>query len=367
MAERCPVLDTRALNRALLARQLLLERAALPPVKAIEALAGMQTQAPNPPYIGLWSRLEGFERAALETALAKRRVVRLALMRATLHLVSARDALAWRALLTPVLERGVQASRGRQLAGLAQAEVAAAARPLLAAGPLTSAQLGAALQQHWPDRPADALAQAARAQLGLAQLPPAGSWNERRSAPLGLLDHWLRQTPASAATPDTLVRRYLAAFGPASARDAMVWSGLSGLGAVFERLRPSLKTFRDSQGRELFDLPRAPRPRADTPAPVRFVPEWDNLLLSHDDRRRILDPAHKAAIFTVNGIIRATVLVDGFVGATWNVERDGDAATLVISALERPSAAARAEMRAEGLRLLAFVAPEATRRALRFA
>lgn len=336
-------------------------------VKAIEALAGLQTQAPNPPYVGLWTRLEGFERDALQAALMKRRVVRLALMRATLHLVSARDALAWRTLLTPVLERGVQASRGKLLAGLTQAEVAATARPLLAAAPLNGAQLGLALQRYWPERPADALAQAARAQLALAQLPPAGLWDEHRSAPLGLLDDWLKRPLATDTPADALVLRYLAAFGPAGPRDAMVWSGLTGLGAVFERLRPRLKTFRDEQGRELFDLPRAPRPGAQTPAPIRFLPEWDNLLLSHDDRSRVLAPAHKARVFTNNGIIRATVLVDGFVAAHWRIERDGASATLCISALRTLDRAERDEARGEGLRLLGFVAPDAARSTVRFA
>jgi hypothetical protein len=353
-----PVLTERALNRALLARQLLLARAALTPGQAIERLAGLQSQAPNPPYVGLWSRIDGFERAALERALAQRRVVRLALMRSTLHLVTARDALAWRPLLACVGARGLQASRGKLLQGLDLDEVAARAAALLATQPLNAAQLGQALAEHWPDRDAEALAQVARVHLPLAQLPPAGRWNEFRSAPLGVLTDWLRRPLDDASTLDALVLRYLSAFGPAGPKDAQVWSGLTGLAPVFDRLRPRLKVLRDQAGRELFDLARAPRPAPDTPAPIRFLPEWDNLLLSHAERGRVMAAAHKARVFSVNGIIRATVLLDGFVHATWRVEATAHAATLQVQPLgEGFSRAQQRELADEGRRLLAFIAP----------
>lgn len=355
------VLTERALNRALLARQMLLARAAPMGISAaVERLAGLQTQAPNPPYVGLWSRVAGFERSALERALAQRRVVRLALMRSTLHLVTARDALAWRPLMGIVGVRSLQASRGKLLQGLDLAQIAARAAALLAERPLTAAQLGQALRTHWPDRDAEALATAARAHLPLAQLPPAGRWNEFRSAPLGVLTDWLRRPLDDAATLDALVWRYLPAFGPAGPKDAQVWSGLTGLAPVFERLRPRLKVFRDEAGRELFDLPRAPRPAADAPAPIRFLPEWDNLLLSHAERGRVMAAAHKAQVFSVNGIIRATVLLDGFVHATWSVDTTATAATLRVAPLgEGFSRAQQRELADEGRRLLAFIAPDA--------
>ena len=354
------VLTERALNRALLARQMLLARAAPMSVgAAAERLAGLQAQAPNPPYVGLWSRIEGFERAALERALAQRRVVRLALMRSTLHLVSARDALAWRPLLSVVGERGLQASRGKLLQGLDLREVAAHAATLLAERPLNAAQLGQALAERWPGREAEALAALARVHLPLAQLPPAGRWNEFRSAPLGVLTDWLRRPLDEMATTDALILRYLSAFGPASPKDAQVWSGLTGLAPVFEHLRSKLKTFHDDKGRELFDLPRAPRPAPDTPAPLRFLPEWDNLLLSHDDRTRVMNSAHRPRVFSVNGIVRATVLLDGRVHATWKVDTGVTTAVLRV----RPLAAgfSRTQQRQladEGHRLLAFLAPE---------
>jgi hypothetical protein len=353
------VLTERALNRALLARQMLLARAAPMSVSAAtERLAGLQTQAPNPPYVGLWTRVEGFERTALERALAQRRVVRLALMRSTLHLVSARDALAWRPLLAVVGQRGLQASRGKLLQGLDRDEVAAHAAALLAARPLSAAQLGHALAERWPGREAEALAALARVHLPLAQLPPAGRWNEFRSAPLGVLTDWLRRPLAESASVDALIIRYLAAFGPASAKDAQVWSGLTGLAAVFERLRPQLKRLRDEAGHELFDLPRAPRPAPDTPAPIRFLPEWDNLLLSHADRGRVMAAAHKPGVFSVNGIIRATVLLDGFVHATWTVDASATRAVLRVQPLAAGfSRAQQRELVDEGRRLLAFISP----------
>jgi hypothetical protein len=351
------VLTERALNRALLARQMLLARTPVGLAAAVERLGGLQTQAPNPPYVGLWSRIDGFERAALERALAQRRVVRMALMRSTLHLVTARDALAWRPLLAAVGARGLQASRGKLLQGLDLAQVASRAAALLGEGPLTSSQLGQALVEHWPDRDAEALAQVARVHLPLVQLPPAGRWNEFRSAPLGVLTDWLRRPLDDTPTLDALMRRYLAAFGPAGAKDAQVWSGLSGLGTVFDRLRPRLKVFRDAAGRELFDLPRAPRP-APTPAPIRFLPEWDNLLLSHADRGRVMAAVHKPQIFSNNGIIRATVLLDGFVHATWTVGSTATTAVLRVRPLgDGFSRAQHRELADEGQRLLAFIAP----------
>jgi hypothetical protein len=352
------VLSERALNRALLARQMLLARAPVGLVAAVERLAGLQGQAPNPPYVGLWSRVAGFERAALERALAQRRVVRLALMRSTLHLASARDALAWRPLLAVVGERGLQASRGKLLQGLDLSAVAARAAALLAERPLHAAQLGQALAADWPDRDAEALATLARAHLPLAQLPPAGCWNEFRSAPLGVLTDWLRRPLDGSPSVDALIMRYLSAFGPAGPKDAQTWSGLTSLAPVFERLRPKLKAFRDEAGRELFDLPRAPRPAPGTPAPIRFLPEWDNLLLSHADRGRVMAAGHKPQVFSVNGIIRATVLLDGFVHATWTVETTPTAAALRVRPLGAGfSRAQQRELADEGHRLLAFIAP----------
>jgi hypothetical protein len=353
------VLSQRALNRATLARQMLLERRKATVTQAIEKLAGLQAQAPNPPYIGLWSRLEGFRREQLTEALKKRRVVRMSTMRATLHLMAASDALAWRPLLEPVHQRGLAGEHARALEGIDRAAVVKAGWALLREGPLTGSELGQALAARWKDRQPASLAALIRNNLPLVHLPPAGNWNSHQSAQLQPIGQWLGESAAgaAAATQDDLLLRYLAAFGPATLADAGAWSGLTGWKAVAERLRPQLRMFTGEQGQELFDLPRAPRPGPDTPAPPRLVAEWDNLLLSHADRSRVMSEAHRSRVFTVNGIVRGTVLLDGFVAGTWKIERaKKNAATVVLEPFARWSQADRLGVQEEAMRLLAFAA-----------
>jgi hypothetical protein len=353
------VLSQRALNRATLARQMLLERRKATVTHAIEKLAGLQAQAPNPPYIGLWSRLEGFRREQLTEALKKRRVVRMSTMRATLHLMAASDALAWRPLLEPAHQRGLQgSSHARALEGIDRAAVVKAGWALLREGSLTSAELGQALALQWKDREPASLAALIRNNVPLVHLPPAGSWNSHLSAQLQPIAEWLGEPAAGVApaTQDDLLLRYLAAFGPATLADAGAWSGLTGWKAVAERLRPQLRMFIGEQGQELFDLPRAPRPGPDVPAPPRLVAEWDNLLLSHADRSRVMSEAHRTRVFSVNGIVRGTVLLDGFVAGTWKIERAKNAATVVLEPFSRWSQADRLGVQEEAMRLLAFAA-----------
>lgn len=352
------VLSQRALNRATLARQMLLERRKATVAQAIEKLAGLQAQAPNPPYIGLWSRLEGFRREQLTEALQKRRVVRMSTMRATLHLMATSDALAWRPLLEPVHQRGLAGEHARALEGIDRAAVVKAGWALLRESPLTGSELGQALAARWKDRQPASLAALIRNNVPLVHLPPAGSWNSHQSAQLQPIGQWLGESAAdaAAATQDDLLLRYLAAFGPATLADAGAWSGLTGWKAAAERLRPQLRTFTGEQGQELFDLPRAPRPGPDTPAPPRLVAEWDNLLLSHADRSRVMSEAHRSRVFTVNGIVRGTVLLDGFVAGTWKIERAKNAATVVLEPFMRWSKADRLGVQEEAMRLLAFAA-----------
>jgi DNA glycosylase AlkZ-like len=366
------VLTQRALNRALLSRQLLLDRADLPDeearrqaavIAAIEHLVGLQAQAPFPPYYGLWSRLGGFRPEDLAMLLTDRGVVRIALMRGTIHLVSARDCLALRRLVQPVLDRGLRGSFGRQLAGVDPAAVAAAGRELVESEPMTFSQLGDALAGRWPDHPPAALAQAVRAQVPLVQVPPRAVWGRSGQSLHTSAEHWLG--PAAAAeqaeperkTLAYLVTRYLRAFGPAAARDVTAWSGLTGLREVLEQLRPSLLTFRDEQGTELFDLPSAPRPDEQAPAPVRLAAEFDNLLLSHADRSRVVHPADLKRFYTVNGIFPGAVLIDGFVAGMWRLARTKSAATLTVE-LFGP-ARERDQVAEEAGRMLAFCAPGA--------
>ena len=359
-----PVLDTRRLNRTLLERQLLLRRSPLPPLRAIEHLAGMQCQEPPAPFYGLWSRLEGFDPAELVRLLETHAVLRTTLMRATLHLTTADDFLAWRPMHQAMLEKRF-ASSGfmKQLDGADVGEVVAAGRAVLAETPGTTATLGRALAERWPDHDRTALAYAVRFCLPLAQLPPRGTSLARQGgqAVVAPVEELLGRPLAEETEPDALLLRYLAAFGPASVADMRLWSGLPGLAAAVERLRPQLRSFRDERGRELLDLRDAPIATGDEPAPPRFLPWFDNILLGHDDRSRVLPYGHRLGV--VGG--SAFVLVDGFARATWRIERTPELATLHVQPLEPLEATD--EIVAEGERLLAFAAADAGRREIALA
>src|SRR4051812_4143596 len=274
------VLGQRALNRALLERQMLLRRHSMSAVDAIERLAGMQAQSPTAPYVGLWTRLEGFDADELSRLIVDRAVVRIALMRSTIHLVTARDCLAFRPVVQPALERELKGARARALAGLDLREVAEAGCAILEETPLGWTELGARLAERWPGRDPEALAHTVRARRALVQLPPRGVWGAGGRAVHTTAEAWLGRPVSDDPSPDAMVLRCLAAFGPASVADVQSWSGVPRLRDALERLRPGLQTFRDARGTELFDLPGAPRPDADIPAPPRFLPEYDNLLLS---------------------------------------------------------------------------------------
>ena len=349
------LLGRRALNRALLARQLLLRRWNLPAVEAIERLVGMQAQAPEPPYIGLWTRLVDFRSDVLADAIMDRRAVRIGLMRGIIHLVTARDCLALRPVLQPVLDRGLRANYGRRIADTDIDQIAAAGRTLVEQRPRTYAELGSLLCAQWPDRDPAALAQVVRALVPLIQVPPHGIWGASGPAAHTSAEAWLDQPLASERTPDEMVLRYLAAFGPATIGDMQAWSGLTGLGAATNRLRPRLRTFLDDYGKELFDLPDASRPDPDTPAPPRFLAAFNNVLQSHADRSRIIAKEHRPLVFTENGIIRPTILVDGFVRGTWKTERMRGTATLVIEPFEPLPEEAHAALATEGERLIRFI------------
>jgi hypothetical protein len=266
-----------------------------------------------------------------------------------------------------VHQRGLLGNHKKALDGIDRAAVVAAGRALLAERPHTSAELGQALGLRWKGRETASLAGLIRNNVPLVHLPPAGTWNSHQSALLQPLGDWLGEAvDATPATQDDLLLRYLAAFGPATLADAGAWSGLTGWKAVAERLRPQLRVFTGEDGQELFDLPRAPRPDPDTPAPPRLVAEWDNLLLSHADRSRVLSEAHRARVFTVNGIVRGTVLLDGFVAGVWKIERAKNAATVVLEPFTRWSKADRIGVEKEALDLLAFASDaEGERHAVR--
>jgi hypothetical protein len=362
------VLGLRALNRALLERQMLLRRRELPAIEAIEHLIGLQAQAPNPPYFGLWSRLTRFRPDELAQLILDRRVVRIALMRGTVHLVTADDCLALRPLVQPVFDRDLVTNTAFRagLQGIDMDALGAAGRALLEQQPRTPKDLGRLLQERWPDRDAASLAHGIRGLLPLVQVPPRGVWGASGQTTCTTADAWLGRPLARESSLDEIVLRYLAAFGPATIRDVQAWSGLTRLREMIDPLRPRLRTFRDEQGRELFDVPDAPLPDPDTPAPPRLVAEFDNVLLSHADRTRIMADEHRKRIFTVNGIFPGTVLVDGFMRGTWKINRHRGAATLLIEPFERLSKADTAALTSEGAQLLAFAAAEADTHDIRF-
>ncbi|MGH3713380.1 MAG: winged helix DNA-binding domain-containing protein [Micromonosporaceae bacterium] len=367
-----PAISQRGLNRATLARQLLLERATMPAVDAVGHLAGMQSQAPLAPYVGLWTRLAGFDPAALADATTGRTVLRAHLMRTTVHLVTAADYLAWYGLFAPLHARTFASQPfARQLGGASLADVLAVARPLLAECPLTRAELGKHLAARWPDADPAALAYAVHHHLPALQTPPRGVWGRSGPAAWTTVESWLGKMPSPGRdasresapsfrpvdadpAPDRLVLRYLAAYGPATVADVQAWSGLTRLREVVERL--PLRRFAG----DLYDLPEAPRPDPDTPAPPRFLPEYDNLLLSYADRTRVNPDKRRVPLPPGNGASGGTLLVDGLWQGEWSLRREPDAARLRVT-LYRPVAGEEA-IAAEGAALLDFLAPEAPSR-----
>jgi hypothetical protein len=344
-------LSRRALNRALLARQLLLDRRPMAAYDAIEQVVGLQGQAPLAPYVGLWSRLADFETDELAGLLIERRAVRTSLMRGTIHLVTDRDALALRPLLQPVLDR----YHGRMVDHVDLAPVLAYARELVETRPRTQAELRAAFARLWPDADTSTLALVAHLRLGLVQVPPRGVWGRTGLPALTTLETWLGRPLDASPSLDRLVLRYLAAFGPATAHDVQAWCGRTGLGEVVERLRPSLRVMRSADGVDLYDLPDAPRPGSDVPAPVRFLPEYDNVLLSHKDRRRVVPEGRRVPLPPGNGAATGTVLIDGWFGANWRF----DGPDLVVEPFETIAPAVADAVEAEGRLLARFVRDQA--------
>jgi hypothetical protein len=356
-------LDRRALNRATLARQMLLERNRVSVPETLERLVGMQAQAPRAPYVGLWSRLEEFHGAELSELIRSRRAVRAPLMRATIHLVTAPDFPELRAVVQPVLERSF-AGAPFDIDGIDRPSLLEAGRSLLAERPLTRPELGAALARRWPDHDPVSLAQAITYLVPVVQVPPRGLWESSGAARWALADKWLGGMADAAPSREALVLRYLAAFGPATVRDVQTWSGLTRLAEVVDDLRPQLRTFRDDQGAELLDLPDAPRPDPSTPASPRFLPEYDNLLLSHADRSRFLPGAERVPLPPGLGARSGTLLVDGFVRATWTIRRRGSSATLQIEPFDQLTE--HEPIREEGARLLGFAAADASEHEVSF-
>jgi len=368
-----PVLTLRELNRAMLARQMLLERQRLDVVTAIERLAALQAQWSPSPYIALWSRLEGFERAALWSAIERKHtVIRARLMRGTLHLVSARDFYAY-AVATQDLQRGawnrLQIGRGVDPKVVARLAVARAKTPrakedVLAHITKTVGKLGG---------PFDWLVwRFVSAHADLVSAPPGGHWEYGGTdAPYVAARHWIKggARPTEDAAIERLIRRCLAAFGPVSLADIAKFGGQvpARIRPVLARIAPTLATFTDEQKRVLYDLPGSPRPDADTAAPVRFLPRYDELLIAYQHRDRVMPERYRAKIYSKNAIVEAVLLVDGMGAGTWGYERLRGEAILRIEPFAKLSTRDRAAALDEGERLIRFLVPEAKTRAVRFA
>ncbi len=350
------VLSGRAVNRATLARQLLLERESVPAVDVVGRLVGMQGQEPKHPYVGLWSRITGFDEGQLDQAVNDRDVVRATMFRGTLHLLTATDYLRFRTTVSPVLEAGLKVL-GDRGDGLEPAKVVTAAEKLLAKEPLTFTEVRDALQKQFPEVNERALGFCTRMLVPLVMYPADVRWSWTANSRFTPAEDWIGKKLHTKPEPAELVTRYLAAFGPATPADFQTWSGLQKAKPLFDDL--DLTTFTDEAGKTLYDVPDAPRPDPDTPAPVRFLPEFDNILLSHAKRDRIIADEHKAAVYTKNLRVKATYTVDGLVAGLWTAEKKRGVATLTITPFGRLLKKTSTELDREGGALLRFLEPDA--------
>jgi len=357
-------LSQQELNRATLARQMLLQRQRFSALDALEHLVGMQSQVPRSPYVGLWARLQDFQADELAALMASRQAVRAPLMRATIHLASARDCLVLWPLMQPVLERNLFTGSpfGRNLKGMDIAALLDVGRELIEEEPRTTAELKRLLTERWPDRDGSSMAYAVNHLLPVVQVTPRGLWLESGQTKWTTTGAWLGQGLDPAPAIERLILRYLGAFGPASVADMQNWSGLSRLRETFELFRPQLLAFRDTSGKQLFDLPEAPRPEASAMAPVRFLPVYDNLFLGHADRSRFFAADTVVPPYPGNGREVGSILVDGFFRGIWKIEVEKRGALLRIEAFEGLPRDWFPAVREEGKRLLAFAAADAERR-----
>lgn len=361
-----PILNLRKLNRATLARQMLLAREPMAVPAAIERLVGLQAQLASAPYVGLWTRLDNFQREDLARLIESRKVVKATFMRATLHLITAEDYLRFRTALQPLLIGAASEIARRRGGDFDLEKVLNAARKFIGARPRSFAELSEMLRQLLPDVDVGAMRYSVRTHIPLVQVPISGGWSYSNKPEFTLAEEWIGRKVASKDNLPELVKRYLAAFGPASVTDAQTWLGLK-LKDTFEKLRPELQIYR-SEGRvELFDLPDAPLPAEDVPAPARFLPEYDNLLLSHSNRTRVVADEYRPKVYLPGLRVAATILVDGFVRGAWKIEKTKTAAALVMTPFEKLAKKDQASIREEGERLVRFVEPNARSFEVRFA
>jgi Winged helix DNA-binding domain len=363
MADR--ILTLRELNRATLARQMLLERENVSVPAAIERLAGLQAQLASAPYVGLWTRLRDFRREDLAGEIESRKVVKATMMRATLHLCTAEDYIRFRTALKPVLIGAADAIVKRRGHDFDLDKVLKAARKFIGEKPRTFAEISDMLTELAPDHDVGAMRYSVRTHIPLAQVPINTGWSYSNKPEFTLAESWIGRPISTEDNLRELVFRYLRAFGPASITDAQTWLGMK-LKESFEKLRPELQTYRGEGRSEFFDLPETPLPAEDVPAPVRFLPEYDNLLLSHSNRTRVIADEYRSKVYLPGLRVAATILVDGFVRGAWKIEKTKTEATLVIEPFDKLTKKDRAALTEEGERLVRFVEPKAKSFGVRF-
>jgi hypothetical protein len=356
MADR--ILKLRELNRATLSRQMLLERESLSVPAAVERLAGLQAQLASAPYAGLWTRLRDFQREDLAREIENRKVVKATMMRATLHLCTADDYLRFRTALKPLLIGAASEIAKRRDGDFDMDKVLKAARKFIGEKPRTFAEISDMLTGLMPDHDVGAMRYSVRTHIPLVQVPIDTGWSYSNKPEFTLAESWIGRPISPEDNMRELVFRYLAAFGPASVTDAQTWMGMK-LKETFEKLRPELQTYRGEGRTELFDLPGVQLPAEDVPAPVRFLPEYDNLLLSHSNRSRVIADEYRSKVYLPGLRVAATILVDGFVRGAWKIEKAKTAATLVIEPFDKLTKKDRAALTEEGERLVRFVEPKA--------
>jgi len=365
MADR--ILTLRELNRATLARQILLKREAISVPQAIERLVGLQAQLASAPYVGLWTRIEDFGRDDLANLIENRSIIKATLMRSTLHLFTTADYLLLRATLQPVLTQAFEAVLRDRAKGLDVDQMVAIAREFISQAPRSFAEITDLFTEKFPDADPGAMRYGVRTHLPLVQVPTQTEWSYPGNPKFTLAETWIGKTLPTEDNLKTLIFRYLAAFGPASVTDIQTWSGLPKLKDTLEKLKPELVVYRDEQKRELFDLPDMPLPDADTPAPEHFLPEYDNILLSHSKRTRVVADEYRSKVYLPGLRVAATILVDGFVRGAWKVEKTKGTATLTIQSFDSLTSQNRAALIEEGEKLVRFVERSAKNYAVRFA
>ncbi len=345
---------------------MLLARESVSVPATIERLGGMQAQLASAPYVGLWTRLKDFQRSDLATLIENHTVVKATMMRATLHLVTAADYLRFRTTIQPALTEGANAVLKDRNADFEPAEIIEAARAYISEKPRSFADISAMLAELKPECDIGALRYTVRTNLPMVQVPINKGWSYPGNPEFTLADSWIGQSISTEERLEELIRRYLAAFGPASIKDMETWSGLPNLKEAFDMLKPQFVIYMDGK-RELFDLPDMPIPPADTSVPERFLPEFDNILLSHQKRIRILADEYRKQVYLPGLRVAATILVDGFVRGAWKTETKKGVTTMTITPFAPLTKQNVAALTEEGEKLVRFMEPDAKTYSVQFA